>query len=78
METNEVVVKMEKPKSLGVVPTARAKVTTNIVGTLAGGALAWYLTKKYTGIQSIWLYGAIIATGAITGAYVSSAIKSKF
>lgn len=65
-------------KSLGVYSNTRAKLMNNPVGAIAGGLIAWYITKKYTGIENKWAYTGIILVGVAVGAYSTSYIKRKY
>jgi len=73
MENEEVTV--VNNKSLGTYSNTRAKMINNPIGAIAGGAIAWYLTKKYTGIESTWAYAGIIILGVYSGANAMSYIK---
>jgi hypothetical protein len=74
-ETVIVIQKSDTEKALGTVGTSRAKITNNPLGAIGGGVLAWYLTKRYTGLENKWAYAGIILIGVVTGAYTMSAIK---
>jgi hypothetical protein len=74
--SNEYIVPASQ-KSLGTYSNTRAKLMNNPVGAVAGGALAWYITKKYTGIENKWTQAGIIILGVVVGAYSTSYIKRK-
>ena len=65
-------------KSLGAYSNTRAKMMNNPLGAIGGGFLAWYITKKYTGIENKWAYAGIIILGVAAGAYSTSYIKRRF
>ena len=65
-------------KSFGAYSTSRAKIVNNPLGAIVGGAAAWYITKKYTGIENTWAYVGIIVIGVIAGSYATSKIKTGF
>ena len=65
-------------KSLGTYSTTRAKMMNNPMGAIAGGVIAWYITKKYTGIESKWAYAGIIVLGVAAGSFATSYIKRGF
>lgn len=77
MEEEDVVIikKTDSEKAYGIYGTSQAKIMNNPLGAIGGGVLAWYLTKKYTGIESKWLYAGVILAGVVGGAYVMSAYK---
>lgn len=77
MEDENVIIvkKSESEKAYGVYGTSQAKIMNNPLGAIGGGVLAWYLTKKYTGIESKWAFAGIILVGAVAGAYTMSAYK---
>ena len=78
-ETVIIVQKTDMEKSMGVVGTSRAKITNNPLGAIGGGVLAWYLTKRYTGLENKWAYAGIVLIGVAVGAYTMSAIeRTKF
>lgn len=74
-ETVIIVQKSDQEKAFGTVGTSRAKITNNPLGAIGGGVLAWYLTKRYTGLENKWAYAGIILLGVTVGAYTMSAIK---
>jgi hypothetical protein len=81
MEDENVIIikKTESEKAYGIYGTSQAKIMNNPLGAIGGGVLAWYLTKRYTGIESKWAYAGIILVGVVAGAYTMSAYKrSKF
>lgn len=71
----EVVVVNPNEKSLGTYSTSRAKIANNPIGAIAGGVVAWYITKKYTGVENAWAYAGIILVGIVGGAYATSWAK---
>lgn len=77
MEDENVVIiaKSDTDKAYGFYGTSQAKIMNNPLGAIGGGILAWYLTKKYTGIENKWAYAGIILVGAVAGAYTMSAYK---
>jgi hypothetical protein len=74
--SNEYIVPTNQ-KSFGTYSNTRAKLMNNPIGAVAGGVLAWYVTKKYTGIENKWAYTGIIILGVVVGAYSTSYIKRK-
>jgi hypothetical protein len=77
MEEEDVIIvkKSDSEKAYGVYGTSQAKIMNNPLGAIGGGVLAWYLTKRYTGIENRWIYAGIILVGAVAGAYTMSAYK---
>lgn len=60
----------------GVIKTSVAKIKNNPIVSIAGGVGAFYLAKKYNLTNKYYLVGAVVL-GIITGAYVSSYVKTK-
>jgi hypothetical protein len=56
---------------------ATTKVTSNVIGSVAGGALGWWASGKYLGVQKTWVKVGIALVGVIAGAYVQSNIKAR-
>jgi hypothetical protein len=77
MENEDVIIikKTEEERAYGIYGTSQAKIMNNPLGAIGGGVLAWYLTKRYTGIESKWAYAGIILVGVVAGAYTMSAYK---
>jgi hypothetical protein len=77
MENEDVIIikKTEGERAYGIYGTSQAKIMNNPLGAIGGGVLAWYLTKRYTGIESKWAYAGIILVGVVAGAYTMSAYK---
>jgi len=77
MEDENVIIvkKSETERAYGVYGTSQAKIMNNPLGAIGGCVLAWYLTKKYTGIESKWAFAGIILVGVVAGAYTMSAFK---
>ena len=60
-----------------VVKNTTAKVKSNIVGSIAGGAIGWWASAKYLGVTGTWTRIGVTVLGVIAGAYVQSAIAAK-
>ncbi len=59
----------------GAIKTGVAKIKNNPIMSLAGGVGAFYLAKKYNVTNKYYIAGSVIL-GIITGAFVSSHVKS--
>jgi F0F1-type ATP synthase assembly protein I len=60
-----------------IISTSAAKVTNNVVGGIAGGAIIWWASKKYMGVDKMWLRAGLTLVGVVAGAYAQSKIKAK-
>ena len=60
-----------------LVSKTTGKVTGNPVGAVAGGVLVWWASKKYMGVEKMWMRAGLALVGVVAGAYAQSAIKAK-
>lgn len=60
-----------------VLKTSTDKVKGNLLGAAAGGVLVWWASKKYMGVEKMWLRAGLTLVGAVAGAYAQSAIKAQ-
>jgi len=60
-----------------LVSQATGKVKGNLLGAAAGGVLVWWASKKYMGVEKMWLRAGLTLVGVVAGAYVQSGVKAK-
>ena len=53
------------------------KVQGNLLGAAAGGVLVWWASKKYMGVDKMWLRAGLTLIGVVAGAYAQGMIKAK-
>lgn len=54
-----------------------SKLTSNAIGTIAGGFAAFWLAKRYGKVSNNYALGGIAIAGAFAGAYAQSKMKAK-
>lgn len=59
------------------VKTQFSKLTSNPIGAIAGGFVAFWAAKKYASVSNKWALGTIAIVGAVAGAYAQSQVKAK-
>ena len=60
-----------------VLKNSTDKVKGNLLGAAAGGVLVWWASKKYMGVEKMWLRAGLTLVGAVAGAYAQSMVKAK-
>ncbi len=59
------------------VKTQFSKLTSNPIGAIAGGFVAFWAAKKYASVSNKWALGGIAIVGAVAGAMAQSKMKAK-
>jgi hypothetical protein len=60
-----------------IIKTSTDKVKGNLLGAAAGGVLVWWASKKYMGVEKMWLRATLAVVGAVVGANAQAMIKAK-
>lgn len=61
----------------GMLAKPMAKVKNNPIGAIGGGVLLWWASKKYMGVEKMWLRAGLTLVGAVAGAYAQSMVKAR-
>jgi len=62
---------------MAILTKSVAKVKNNPIGAVAGGVLVWWASKKYMGVEKMWLRATLAIVGAYAGAVAQGTIKAK-